>query len=236
MLGGAPWRDILLMLSCYGYIGALIFLSGRLEGALGVSQRAGRKFLHAMIGNLPFVIPFFTAPIYPFLVASPFILVTFLVTPYSPVKGLGDRLPVLANMTEEGHHLGLVLYAISYSVLALLFGMRPYVIAAGILPMAYGDSFAALVGTRFGRHRYRVFEEKSLEGSAAMFGGSILSLWLSLVYFSALYGFSLQSQVIPALAVAAVVTVAEAASPKGLDNFSVPLTGSLTYILVRGGA
>ena len=228
----ATWQNILLMLLCYAYIVALILVSDRLP----LAETAKRKFLHAMIGNLPFIIPFFTAPIYPFLVASPFILVTFLVTPYSPVKGLGERLLSLANITEEGHHMGLVLYAISYSVLAYLYGMQPYVIAAGILPMAYGDSLAALVGMRHGRHRYRVFETKSLEGSAAMFVASLAAFGISLAYFSYLYGFSLGSQLVPALAVAAVVTVAEAISPKGLDNVLVPIAGALTFVLANGGA
>lgn len=227
----AAWQNILLMLLCYAYIVVLILVSDRLP----LLEAARRKFLHAMIGNLPFIIPFFTASIYPFLVASPFILVTFFVTPYSPIKGLAERLPGLANITEEGHHMGLVLYAISYSILAYLFGAEPYVIAAGILPMAYGDSLAALVGARYGRHRYRVFETKSLEGSAAMFVGSLAALGLSLVYFSYLYGFSLGSQLISILTVAAVATVAEAISPKGLDNIAVPLTCALTYVLMSGG-
>jgi dolichol kinase len=230
-MDAAP-QNLLLMLLCYAYIVALILVSDRLP----LPEAARRKFLHAMIGNLPFIIPFFTASIYPFLVASPFILVTFLVTPYSPVKGLRERLPGLANITEEGHHMGLILYAISYSVLAYLYGLQPYVIAAGILPMAYGDSLAALVGMRHGRHRYRVFETKSLEGSAAMFVASLAAFGLSLAYFSYLYGFSLGNQLVPALAVAAVVTVAEAVSPKGLDNVLVPIAGALTFVLANGGA
>jgi phytol kinase len=228
----AAWQNIPLMLLCYVYIVTLILVSDRLP----LHEAARRKFLHAMIGNLPFIIPFFTASIYPFLVASPFILVTFLVTPYSPIKGLAERLPGLANMTEEGHRMGLVLYAVSYSILAYLFGLKPYVIAAGILPMAYGDSLAALVGTRHGRHGYRVFGKKSIEGSAAMFVGSLAAFGLSLIYFSYIYGFGLGSQLMPLLAVAAVATVVEAISPKGLDNIAVPLTCALTYVLMNGGA
>ncbi len=235
MPGGALWQDILLMLSCYGYIGAMILVSGRLEGGLGVSRRASRKFLHAMIGNLPFAIPFFDAPICPFLVASPFILVTFMASPYSPFEGAGRRLRGLVDITEEGHHTGLILYAASYSVLALLYASKPWVIAAGILPMAHGDSAAALVGERMGRHRYRIVEEKSVEGSTAMFMVSFLSFAASLLFFSALYPFSFSDMLAPALAVAAVATVVEALTPRGLDNLSVPLSGALAFLALRGG-
>ena len=89
----------------------------------------------------------------------------------------------LSSLTEEGHHWGLVLYAISYSVLAYLFGVRPYIVAAGIFPMAYGDSLAAIFGECWGRHKYRVFETKSLEGSLGMFLGSFVSLTLAFLYF-----------------------------------------------------
>ena len=114
-----------LMAGCYAYIVALILVSPRLR----LPGKVSRKILHAMIGNLPLIMPFFTASIYPFLVASPFILVTLLATPDSPIK-LSERMKGLSNLTEEGHHWGLVLYAISYSALAYLFGVKPYIVAA----------------------------------------------------------------------------------------------------------
>jgi len=229
------WADVLVMLACYGYILVLIFVAGWMGDSGIMSGKTSRKFLHAMIGNLPLIMPFFTDSLFPFLVASPFILVTFLVSPYSPFPGLGRRFSGLADITEEGHHTGLILYAISYSLLALFFGVKPYIVAAGIFPMAYGDSTAALIGERYGAHRYRVFEAKSLEGSLGMFAGSILSLLAGMMYFGHLYGFSFQAQVAPCLAAALVATVAEAVSPRSLDNLSVPLLGALTFMLAGGG-
>jgi phytol kinase len=226
--------DYLLMLLCYGYIVGVILVSGRLGAALKISHRASRKFLHAMIGNFPFIVPFFRGSIFPFLVAAPFIPVTFLATPYSPFQGLRERMNSLAHLTEEGHHMGLVLYAVSYTVLALLFASRPWIIAAGILPMAYGDSAAALVGESRGRRRFRVVNEKSVEGSAAMFAASFLSLMICVAFMSLIYPFSALDKVLPVLAVAAVVTVAEALSPAGLDNIAVPLLGALTFLTLGG--
>ena len=74
---GPVTRDLLLMLLCYGYVLAMILASDRLEEFLNISRKSSRKFLHAMIGNLPLVIPFFGWPLAPALVAAPFILVTF---------------------------------------------------------------------------------------------------------------------------------------------------------------
>jgi len=115
MFGGEVCSNVLLMILCYVYILFIIFVSSKMDRLLHVSRKASRKFLHMMIGNLPFVIPFFTSNIYPVLVAAPFILVTFFASPYSPFKNISKRLKGLADITEEGHHLGLVFYAVSYT-------------------------------------------------------------------------------------------------------------------------
>jgi len=223
------------MFLCYAYIIVIIVVSGKMNQIFHISQKTSRKFLHAMIGNLPFVIPFFTASIYPALVAAPFILVTFIASPLSPFKNLSKKMKGLAEITEEGHHLGLVFYAVSYTVLALLFASRPYIIAAGILPMAYGDSMASLVGERYGKTKYKLTASRSLEGSAAMFSIGFVTVVVSLAFFSAFYPLSTLNWIIAAFAVAGVATLIEALSPKGSDNLTVPAVGALTLLLLTGG-
>jgi phytol kinase len=230
---GPGTRDILLMLLCYGYVLAMILVSDRLEELLNISRKSSRKFLHAMIGNLPLVIPFFGWSLAPALVAAPFILVTFIASPHSPSPVLREKLRGLSDLTEEGHSLGLILYSISYTLLAALFPTKPYIIAAGVLPMAYGDSAAALVGQRYGRRM--LVNGKTLEGTLAMFAASLITLSLSLAYFSVLYPFTFFEKIISALAAAVVVAVAEVLSPKGLDNITVPILGALTFLLADGG-
>ena len=232
MLSQVSW-NLLLMLLCYAYVILVVLVSGKLSAALHVSEKTSRKFLHAMIGNLPFVIPFFTSNIYPALVAAPFILVTFLASPYSPVKN--TKFEGLANITEEGHPLGLVFYAISYTLLALFFASRPYVVAAGILPMAYGDSAGSLVGERYGKKTYNLVARKSLEGSIAMFGGSLLSLAIGMAFFSKLYPLQVSNVILATVAAVCVTTIAESVSPRGVDNITVPILGALTFLLVAGG-
>jgi dolichol kinase len=193
-----------------------------------------------MIGNLPFIIPFFSYnsfPLnFPFFVAAPFILVTFLATSYSPSQRVHKKMKGLSALAEGGHQLGLVFYSISYTVLAFFFAAQPYVIAAGILPMAYGDASAALIGEKYGKRRYRVFAKKSLEGSIAMFLVSFVSLAGSLVFFSHLYPIPLFLSILAALAVALVAVLAEMLSPLGIDNLTVPLISALTFFVLLGGA
>jgi phytol kinase len=231
LLSGEVSWNVLLMLLCYGYILLVIIVSSKMPDILNVSQKTSRKFLHAMIGNLPFVIPFFTSNIYPVLVAAPFILVTFLASPYSLIKNR-KRLGGLADIAEEGHPLGLVFYTISYTLLAFFFTSEPYFIAAGILPMAYGDSAASIVGEKYGKTRCGLTGNKSLEGSAAMFFGGLLSLTIGLAFFSTLYSLSVSMILLPAIAVAIVATLVESMSPKGFDNLTVPILGALTFWLL----
>ena len=227
------WANLPTMVVCYLYILALIFISGKITRN---SSQLRRKFLHAMIGNLPLLMPFFTERLFPFLVACPFIVVTLLVSPFSPWQTLTSRLKGLNEITLEGNNIGLILYAISYSLLALLFGLRPYVVAAGILPMAYGDSLAAILGISYGKHKLRFSHGKSVEGCIGMFLGSLFSLLVGIYYFSRFYTFSFASQFTPIIGVALASTMIEVVSPKGTDNLTVPLLGSIIFILLGGGA
>ncbi|MBL7079919.1 hypothetical protein ISS39_06310 [Candidatus Bathyarchaeota archaeon] len=230
---GPGTGDIILILLSYGYVLALIAVSGRLEGVLRLSRGSSRKFLHAMIGNLVLVIPFFRWPPAPALIAAPFILVTVLASPYSPIPRFRTLLGGLADLTEEGHHMGLILYSLSFTLLVVLFPTRPDVVAAGILPMAYGDSSAALVGRRMGKRE--TLNGKTVEGSAAMFAVSLASMLLGLAFISSSQSFTLAQRVIPSLAAALVCTMVEALSPRGSDNIAVPILGALTFFLASGG-
>jgi dolichol kinase len=232
MLSGEASNNVILMLLCYGYVALIIFVAGKLPAALNVSEKSARKFLHAMIGNLLFVIPFFTSNIYPALVAAPFVLVTFLASPYSPIS---KRMKALAEISEKGHPLGLVFYAISYTLLAFFFASKPYVVAAGILPMAYGDSTASLIGEKYAKRKYSLLAKKSLEGSAGMFFGSFLSLTIGLAFFSLMYSYSASAMISRAVVVVIVATLVESVSPKGFDNITVPILGALTLWLLVGG-
>jgi len=229
-----------LLVACYAYVLLIIAASGRLDSFFGVSRKLARKFLHMMIGNLPFLIPFFTFnsfPMnFPFFVAAPFVLVTFLATPYSPMKGLSRKLSGLSGITEQGHQLGLVFYAVSYTILAFFFAAKPYVIAAGILPMAYGDASASMVGEKYGRRRYHILADKSLVGSTAMFVVSFLSLSVGLLFFHIFYSFALPRLLLAALGASFVATAAEGLTPLGFDNVTVPLLSALAFLLLSGVA
>jgi phytol kinase len=229
--------NLALLGLCYLYIVVIIVITGKIKDRL--PKNLARKFLHIMIGNFIWIIPFFTYtsfPLnFPFFVASPFILLTLLVSPCTPFKGLTQRLSGLGDVTFGGHTYGLVFYAISYTILAALFSDKPWIIAAGIIPLAYGDAAASIVGLKWGRHQFNVCAKKSVEGSIAMFVVCFLVIAASLIFFGFLYPLPILNFFLASLGAAVVATICEAFTPRGLDNVAVPLLSALSFLLLMGG-
>jgi phytol kinase len=128
------------------------------------------------------------------------------------------------------------------SILALLaidltFGsMKVTRVAALIVGLA--DGIAEPVGRRWGRHRYRVASlwgaptSRSIEGSTAVF---VATLAVTLGCFSTgeAGGMGWLGAV---LGIALSVTLVEAVSPRGSDNFTVPLAAAgLTHLFLAAG-
>jgi len=110
----------------------------------------------------------------------------------------------------------------------------PYA-SVGYLVAGWGDAVGEPVGSRWGRHRYKVPSlggvpaERSLEGSAAVFLAAWLAATVALIGLGAGPGL-----VWVAFACAALGALAEALSNHGLDNLTVQLAASLTAaVLLR---
>jgi dolichol kinase len=175
-----------------------------------------------MVGNIAFLLPvFITREVMAFLAAGPFIILTFLMSPYTPIRSIHGR------TSAAGHGMGLVYYSITWTVLAYLFFDNMVVIAIGILAMSYGDGFASLIGVRFGRKKYCVFgDEKSYVGSFSMFVFTFIMMIVALFY----YDIELSLFVLLVLLfISFIVTVVEGLTPKGLDNLTVPFVAVLIY-------
>lgn len=95
-----------------------------------------------------------------------------------------------------------------------------YVIPVVVLALA--DTVAALVGSRFGAHRFVIQEgSKSLEGSAAFLFCAFTCVAAPLIATGQPH--ALLSAGITAIA----LMVVEACSNAGLDNFTIPLAGGM---------
>ena len=223
------FTDILALIVVYIYV-AIIFVIA--EKVLKIS----RKFLHIMVGNMIFAMPFFSDPwVMVWFLTLPITIVLFFLTEYSPIK-------IENSVTESGHALGLFFYAGIWTLLIAIFAMIApandpkyyiWIVALAIVPMVYGDGFAALIGQKFGKVKYTIFGgTKSLEGSLTMFVvTTVMSVFVWMVFVS--IGCTMpEFNIVYIIAISAVATVCEAISYGGIDNLSVPAITAILYYLV----
>ncbi|MBR5503314.1 MAG: phosphatidate cytidylyltransferase, partial [Methanobrevibacter sp.] len=213
------WTDIIALIIVYAYVGVIFFLA---EKVLKSRPEVSRKFLHIMVGNMIFAMPFFSDPwIMLLFITLPVTVALFFLTEYSPIR-------IENSVTESGHALGLFFYALIWSILLLIFPILIdpnllWIVALAIVPLVYGDGFAALVGGKWGNIKYHVFGgEKTVVGSLAMLSvTAVLSVFVW-VFYSAI-GYTLpELNFWYILIISVIATLCEALSYGGIDNLTVP--------------
>jgi len=207
-------NDGYALLLSFVYVAIVVGLAETLRRAGRVSFDISRKIIHVGIGTwiLPTVLLFRS----PWLAATPPAI--FIVLNLASLARGWSR----AMDEGAGENIGTVFFPLSFTLLiASLWNAEggKAALTAGLLTMAWGDAAAALIGIRFGRHRYRVGRSwRSLEGSAAMFVFSVAAVAAAgALVNGGSYGPA------PILAGAALATVLEAASRRGIDNLLVPV-------------
>lgn len=212
-------NNLFWLLFSFGYILVLAFLGYLFYRYLKVGSEGVRKFIH-ILTSLWILIVFYGMdnPFVMLLGPFCFILINtiFVYGGFARYLGMGDR----------KRDNGLIYYPISIFILVLLsiLGLvHSENVIAGILVMGFGDGFAAIVGTHFGHHSYKVYSryKKSMEGSIAMFAVSFLVILIST-----------DCNLFIALLVALVATLLENITPLGFDNITVPIfTSGLLEVL-----
>ena len=218
----SPWLALVL---AFVYVFVAIGLGELLRRSLHASREFTRKFIHVAVGmiSVPTVIMF---PSLGWAVIPPlaFVVINYLDYRYGVIE---------AMMSSNRSNLGTVYFPISFTaILALFWGdparpaMYPHLIVAALMPMTWGDALAAIVGERWGRKRYTVLgSTRSYLGSATMFVVSALATFLAL---------GASPATIPvALVTALGATIAEAVSPWGIDNLTVPAVSALIIALAK---
>ena len=223
------FTDIIALIIVYLYVVVIFLLA---EKVLKSRPEVSRKFVHIMVGNMIFAMPFFSDPsILLWFITLPITIALFCLTDYSPIKNHN-------SVTESGHALGLFFYALIWSILLLIFPIliNPkflWIVALAIVPLVYGDGFAALIGQKFGKVKYTIFGgTKSLEGSLTMFVvTTVMSVFVWMVFTS--IGCTMpEFNIVYIIVISAIATLCEAFSYGGIDNLTVPAVTSILYYLV----
>ena len=216
-------NDQVAVFVSYIYVGCFGAAGEILHRWAGWSQATTRKLIHVGVGMwIVGTVLIFESWMWAVVPPASFVVLNYLSHRWQLVKSM-----------DMGSHdtLGTVYFPLSFAVLIPLFWPdQTGLLIAALMPMTWGDAMAALVGEYRGNHKFRVLEStRSLEGSAAMLGVSFTAVWMALVAFQGKAPAS--AYVWPAIFTALVTTLAEAVSPRGTDNLSVPFLSAIALVL-----
>ncbi|MEY2858768.1 MAG: hypothetical protein RLZZ74_3081, partial [Cyanobacteriota bacterium] len=152
----------------FAYLGILVLVAEGLSRLLPNDPELTRKVVHIGSGNV--ILLAWWLDISRAVIVSAAIIA-------AAIAILSYLIPILPSIESVGRKsFGTLFYAISMGILAACFWLNtPQYAVIGILVMAWGDGMAAIIGQRFGRHKYQIGEvTKSWEGSLAMAGSALI--------------------------------------------------------------
>ena len=143
----------------------------------------------------------------------------------------------MARPTDEPHRtfyiiVPLITTAMGGGITNLFFGEFAYV---GYLVGGWGDAVGEPVGTRWGKHRYKVPSLLGIKATRSLEGSFAVVLVGSVVAFLGLFavGFPITNAVYVALACGIAGALIEAISTHGLDNLTIQVAAAATaYFLL----
>jgi phytol kinase len=180
-----------------------------------------RKLVHLGGGMIGLLLPW--------LIESP--LVVFILTAsLSTLFVLGERWKFLESLHGvERKSRGSEYYPLAIWLVFVLAADRRWLYLSAVLVLAVADASAALIGSRYGKHRYEVEDEfKSVEGSLVFFVVAFLATSLPMLLMTSL---PRAVCLLSALLVAMLVTIFEAISLRGTDNLFVPV--AVVFVLQK---
>ena len=208
----------------FAYLAILVVIAEVLSRLITDDPELTRKMVHIGSGNV-ILLAWWLNISRTVIVSAAIIAAVIAVTSYI--------IPILPSIESVGRKsFGTLFYAISMGILAGYFWLNtPQYAVIGILVMAWGDGMAAIIGQRFGQHKYQLGGiSKSWEGSSAM---AIAALIVTGSILLIIEGNRWQTWTI-AIVVALVATILEAFSKLGVDNLTVPLaSGFLCFLGVQ---
>lgn len=218
----SPWLAILLVLSVLtGVMACLKQVSARCN----LHPETSRKAVHIVMGLVTLSFPWLFRATWPVMLLTVLAVAalagTRLITP------LRERFGGVLHGVER-HSLGEVYFPLAVAALFLLSAGDRLLYVIPLLTLTLADAVAALVGVRYGQHRFCTSEgTKSAEGSLAFFLVAFLSAHVPLLLLS---NTGRAESLLIALVLGILVMLFEAVSVGGLDNLFIPLG---CYALLR---
>lgn len=224
-----PVGNLIVTVLTFIYVFGLVALMNFCVTRFRLPQDISRKITHIGAGSIIIFLP-----LYSDLHWSKYlnILIMFVWLILLVQKGFfaDPNDEAVKTMTRTGDRGELLKGPLYFVVVAIICGTLFYKTFPGIVAMAclgWGDGFAPIIGSRYGRWKYEILSNKTVEGSLAMFifsfAASIFFVWLitpSTLNISRIF------------IVALVAVLVEGCSPKEIDNLLIPATVIATTSLV----
>lgn len=212
-------NNVVVTIFTFIYVFGLVALMDYFVKNHGLPQDISRKITHIGAGSLIAFWALYTdGDGTEYLNISVLVLWMFLLV----MKGLfaDPNDEAVMTMTRTGDRKELLRGPLYFVIVSIICGTVLYKNFAGIMAMAalgWGDGLAPLIGTRYGKMKYKILSQKSVEGSLTVLLASFLAGCL-FVWLLAPDQFNLTRILIFSVA----ATIAEGISPKELDNFFIP--------------
>jgi phytol kinase len=216
------WFRIILVPT---YVGAIVVVAELGHRWQWLTPEQSRKIVHIGTGNVIALAWLFQLPAWVGITSAVMAGMITLISYWLPI------LPGVNSVGRQSY--GTFFYAVSMGLLIAIFWplQHPEYAVLGILVMAWGDGFAAIVGQRWGQHPYQIWgNKKSLEGTAALM---VVSYVVTSIVLYVANG-NLPIVWLAGIPVAIAAVILESVSQFGIDNITLPLgTAALAFWLVE---
>ncbi|MFH0733918.1 MAG: phosphatidate cytidylyltransferase [bacterium] len=222
----ADFFNIIIAVLSLVYVFGVVFIMDKFVKK-GFPQDISRKIIHIAAGSWLFFWLFYDNSTWTkYLNILPGLVWFVLLI----IKGFwaDENDEAVKTMTRTGNKKELLKGPLYFTIIMSFLGTFFYrqeiaVISMGIL--GWGDGLAPIIGKKFGTIKYKVFVEKSLQGSISFFIFGFLGAVLLLSVLHMKIDLSL------ILLCCVITTIIEAISPKDLDNLLIPIVCILIYFL-----
>ena len=240
--------DLVVAVFAYFYIFITIFIPVYLKKKGQISKFIARKIVHLCAGLVVLIVPFFILPLHAIYIALSMTIAVYFSSRDSTIKHLQELYKSIGEEAEEkvGRLQGPFTYSISITLLIAIFAFfapdQLYFPICGILIMIISDTFASLVGKKYGRIKIAPFytgSQRTLEGSLTFLVTAFL-LCFSAFYFYGLgnsmnhnqQALGLKMIFIYSIITSLTGTLVELFSPSMLDDLTIPIaTTMIVYFL-----
>ncbi|MHA2427016.1 MAG: hypothetical protein ACXADB_03190 [Candidatus Hermodarchaeia archaeon] len=242
--------DFIIALVTFVLLLVLIRVSDMLHRRGSIPLHVSQKVFYIFAGPIFLVCCLFFASTYLSRYMAAAVPTLFLLLLITTTLGYTQNEGFVRTLSSEGESLGLLKGPLLYVLFMIFMALYLWYVPLDIMgapqfdmliptaflilgPLAGGNSLANLIGRQYGRHKFNVVTEKSVEGSLIMFLFSLLFTFVLLGIYWLILGrifesFSIFTLVIPVFVVSGITTIVEAMSPRNTDYVLIPLSALIT--------